>query len=178
MEISYFAYITGIASFLGFILQIFDVFPRHAGLRKSVFLLVLGMFIGTLLNAINALNLEFNIKISGYTLLVSVFFLAIIGFLIAGALMRDPHRRQELFAIAGVGFAVFIVVLFIGFLMTGNLNSPTIEKTRLTISELLELADSSENMGDFDRALMHLETVKSRLEQDDSRMEKIEKRIS
>jgi len=106
------------------------------------------------------------------------FFLAIVGFLTAGAIMPDSHRRQELFAIAGVGFFVFVLVLLFGYPITGNVSSPAIEKSRLTISELLELADSAENKGNFDRALMHLETVKSRLQSGDSRLEKIEERIS
>ena len=143
MELNYFAYITGIASVLGLALQVFDIFPTHAGFRKSIFLLVLGIFLGTLLNTFDASHIIFDVKLSGFTLLMSVFAFAILGFLVAGALMRDRQRRAELFIIGCGGFIAFVFVLFVGSLWTSDISYPTVEKKRLTVSELIDLSDSA-----------------------------------
>ena len=177
MGFSYFTYIAGIASLLGFALQVFDVFPKHAGFRKTLFLLILGIFLGTLLNTFNASNINFEVKITGFTLLVALFAFTIIGFLIAGAMTKEAERREELFAIGGIGFFAFIIVLLFGSLISGNVESPAIEKQKLTVSELIKLADTAEDKGDYDRAIMHLETIEQRLEPNDPRKQKLEERI-
>ena len=178
MELSYFTYIAGIASLLSFAIQVFNVFPKHAQFRKSIFLLILGIFLGTLLNTLNASHINFDVKISGFTLLVSLFAIAIICFLVAGAITKDSHSRGELFTIGGIGFFAFIPVLLFGSLISGNIETPAIEKQKLTVSELIELADSAEKKGNFDRAIMHLETINNRLEVNDYRKQKIEERIT
>lgn len=181
MDLNYFTYITGVASLLGFILQIFDIFPKHAGVRKSLFLFIFGIFIGTTLNALDASKIEISFKLSGYVLLVSVLLAVVIGFLVVGSMMEDSDRRVELFTISGVGTFAFFVILFFGFLLTAFSSdgvSPNAEKARLTTNELIELADAAKEKGDYDRELMHLETLQNRFLSDDVRYKKIEERIT
>jgi hypothetical protein len=177
MEFSHFTYIAGIASLLGFALQLFNVFPKYSGFRKSIFLLILGIFLGTLINTFNTSHVTFDVKISGFSILITVFALTIIGLLVAGAMMQNPRRREELFTICSFGFMGFLCVLFMGSLFSGNVKTATMEKEQLTISEFIELADYAEKRGDFDRAIMHLESLKNRLEANDLRQKKIKERI-
>ena len=51
------------------------------------------------------------------------------------------------------------------------------EKSSLSISELVQLSDAALQNSNFDRAIMHLETVKKRLEVEDPRYAKITERI-
>jgi len=104
MELSYFTYITGGASLVGLSLQIFDVFPNYAAYRKYISLFIAGIFVGTLLNTFNASHINFDIRISGFTLLITVFVITILGFLITGAKTKEPRKREELFGIGGVVF--------------------------------------------------------------------------
>ncbi|CAG9295951.1 hypothetical protein EV690_2880 [Celerinatantimonas diazotrophica] len=48
MNSLWFTYITGVASLLGFIVQVFDLFPKYGVARRSVFLVVSGVFLGSL----------------------------------------------------------------------------------------------------------------------------------
>jgi hypothetical protein len=66
-----------------------------------------------------------------------------------------------------------MVCLFFGYLFI--LGSP--ETSRLTVNELISLADSAETKKDYDREIMHLETVKSRFPSDDPRIKNINERI-
>lgn len=180
MDLNYFTYITGIASLLGFILQVFDVFPKHAQFRKSLFLVVLGIFIGSILNAIDASKIEFTFKVSGYVLLLSVFIVVIVGFLIAGAMTDDTERRGEMFGVAGAGFAAFFLVLFFGFLFTllpERSHYSENDISILTTNELISLSDYSKSKGDIEREIFHLETIKNRFDKNDERYIKIEERI-
>ncbi|MCG8096881.1 MAG: hypothetical protein JAZ17_25200 [Candidatus Thiodiazotropha endolucinida] len=180
MDLTYFAYISGVASLLGFMLQVFDVFPTHADIRKSLFLLALGIFIGTIFNAMDASEIEVTFKASGYVILVSVLLLITIIALIAGAMMEDKERRGELFAVSGVSSFIFMLVLIFGYIfssISSSVDSENVEKSRLTTNELLLLADSAMAQGDYEREIMHLETLKNRFYIEDIRRKKLEERI-
>ena len=45
-----FTIVAGIAGILGLILTLSDAFPEHREIRKTVFLLVLGVFVGALVS--------------------------------------------------------------------------------------------------------------------------------
>ena len=60
----YFTYITGIATIIGFVMQIFNVLPSFRPYRQGASLLSLGLFIGSLFNALDGSNIQFNITIT------------------------------------------------------------------------------------------------------------------
>ena len=45
LDLDVFTYITGIAGLLGLVLQLKDAFPEHRETRKTIVLLVLGIFL-------------------------------------------------------------------------------------------------------------------------------------
>lgn len=173
---SYFTYISGTASLLGLALQLFNVFPKHAKFRNMLIILILGVFIGTLLNTLDPSHIVFDIKISGFTLFLTFMGIFALSFLIIGVSSKDQWRRDNLITIGVFGFIAFMFVLGISYVT--SLTNPNMEKQKLTESEFLLLADSAEKNGNFERAIMHLESIKGRLEKYDIRNKKLEERIN
>ena len=58
MEFTTFTYITGIATLLGFAIQIFDVFPSHSAVRSNILILVVGVFLGSVIGALDASEIK------------------------------------------------------------------------------------------------------------------------
>jgi len=172
-----FTIITGLASLFGFAIQVFDLFPKFGRARQIVFLLLVGVFIGSLLRAIAPSSIKLNFQITGFIIVLALFAAVIIGFLIAAAFTSEINKRGEFYTVAGIGFGVFIVVLFLGSLVSGAIDSPTIEKQKVTISELNILAERAIQNKDYERAVMHLRTIESRVSNDDVRLKLVKEKI-
>lgn len=180
MDFSYFSYITGLASLFGFIAQVMDWFPHYKELRRSVFLVLLGIFLGSLSSAFNASSITFEFSISGFSLLLIAIGLLIFLLLLVAILSRDSSKRNELYGVSGIASFVFVMVLLFGSIPSIENESVTIrnEKSRLSIGELILISEEAIKKRDFDRALMHLETIKNRLTSNDPRFKKIESKIT
>jgi hypothetical protein len=172
-----FTIITGLASLFGFAIQVFDLFPRFGRARQIVFLLLVGIFIGSLLRAIDPASVRVAVSITGFTVVVGLFVAVIIGFLMAGAFTADVRKRGEFYGIAGIGFFVFMFVLMFGGAISFGVESPAVEKQRITIGELNVLVERAVQNKDFERALMHLRTIERRLGDDEARLNLIRDRI-
>ena len=179
MDISYFSYITGLASLFGFIAQVLDWFPRHKEIRKYGVTLVFGFFIGSLSVVFNAASITFNINVTGYVLLLSLLGLVTFFFVVTGLLTSDITKRSELYNISSVSCGIFMFVLIFGSIPSMENESVNIknEKSKLTISELIYLSKQAEKRADYDRALMHLQSIKNRIGTDDSRQKDLNKKI-
>ena len=180
MNPTYFTYITGVAALLGLLLQIFNFFPKYSQVRNAISLVVFGIFLGSFLGVLDAGSIKLDISFDGYTLIMSLFVIVIIGSLLIAVVTKEYGKRTELYTIAGVAFFVFLILFGVGSLFR-SIDSGTDlierEKKRLTISEMLYLADVNEERRDFDRTIMHLKSIRGRLSQEDPRREAIEKRI-
>ncbi len=64
MNFGTFAFITGIASLLVLVLQLKDAFPEHREVRKTVFLIVLGVFIGTIISAFQHVSIKLDFPLN------------------------------------------------------------------------------------------------------------------
>ncbi|MGR5284769.1 hypothetical protein ACP3V5_05585 [Vibrio maritimus] len=179
VEVNYFSYITGIASLLGFIAQALDWFPTHKGLRKFVTALLLGAFLGSFSNILQQSSIVFDFTVSGFVLLLLMLG-GILALLITVAILtQDSQRRTEIYVVSGILGFVFSMVLMIGGATQIDNSASAIqsEKNRLTISELIVLSELAAERSDFDRALMHLDMIKRRLDSNDSRVNELNTRI-
>lgn len=176
-QIDTFTLITGLASLFGFAIQIFDLFPRYGKARQRIFLLLVGIFVGSLLRAIEPASIHLNLEVTGFTTFVTLFALVIVGFLIAAATSNDIRKRGEFFAVAGLGFVGFMFTVFLGSMMFGGIESPAFEKEKLTVHELSVLSEEAVKSKDYERAVMHLKTIESRLQTDQARRNLVEERI-
>ena len=172
-----FTLVTGLASLFGFVIQVFDLFPKFGRARQTVFLLLVGIFIGSLLRAIDPSSVKLNLQVTGITIVIVLFAVVIMGFLIAAAFSTDGTKRGEFYGVAGIGFFVFIFVLIVGLVASNTGESPYVEKQRLTITELNVLVDQALQNKDFERALMHLRTIEERVRGDDERTKVVKERM-
>ena len=80
-----FIYITGIASLLGLVLQLKDVFPKYQNLRKNILLVVLGTFIGSLVGGIRIVQVNLSTQkslIEVLALVIGIGLCILIGILV------------------------------------------------------------------------------------------------
>lgn len=172
-----FTLLTGLASLFGFAIQAFDLFPKLGRSRQAVFLLLVGVFVGSLLRAIEPSSITLDLKISGFTTVIALFATVITSFLIAAAFTDDTTKRGEFYGVAGIGFFVFIIILGVGGMASGIGQNPALEKQRITTVELNALADHALQNKDYERALMHLRTIKERMQGDNDRTKIIKEKI-
>ncbi|EMB48627.1 Uncharacterised protein [Vibrio mimicus] len=166
----YFTYITGVATLIGFGMQLFDFLPSFRAYRQSAFLVFLGMFIGSLFNTIDGSQVQLSFEISALSLLVCA-----IGAVIVWCLyVAKKERREEFFGVAGLAtFVLFMILMFGG--LSGLKTEE--EKDRLTLTEFIVLSDYAEQKGDFEKAIKHREAVLNKLAKDDVRIESIKGQI-
>ncbi len=139
--------------------------------------MLVGVFIGSLLRAIDPSSVRLNFQITGFTIVIGLMVAVIVGFLVAAAFTGDYTRRNEFFAVSGIGFLAFIFVSFFGGLLSGALENQQAEKQQLTITEFNALAERALQNKDFERALMHLRTIENRVRGDKARLKLIQEKI-
>lgn len=172
-----FTLITGLASLFGFVIQIFDLFPRFGKARQVVFLLLVGIFLGSSIRAIEPASIRLNLQVTGFTAFMALFVFVVVGFLVAGAMAADMRRRSEFFGVAGLGFLGLMFVGFLGSLIFGVVDSPVKESQKITIHELNVLSEEALRQKDYERAVMHLKTIQSRVQSDVARKKILEEKI-
>lgn len=165
-----FTYITGTASLLGLLLQFKDIFPEHRDLRKSIVLLVIGVFVGSAVASLKGVKVEFGASVDPFEVLVGVFATVLAVVAITGSFTQDSTRRAALFSFSGVGtVALFILLVF------GKIGS--LDQNKINVQELLELSTLYESHGNYDRALFFLVEAKSRIPVKDERRKILDERI-
>lgn len=168
-----FTYIAGVATLLGLFLQFRDVFPQHRPARKSAVFLVLGVFVGTVVGSLQKVTVAFDVPIDGFTLLIAVFACILGVLLIAATFTNNARRRESLFNnAAGFLFCLMIILLF------GATRTPSEDPLNaLSIDELVQLAESSEESGNYSRSIYWMQEIDERLSKDDPRKKMMLERI-
>ncbi|MGH7231865.1 MAG: hypothetical protein ACREJU_10980, partial [Nitrospiraceae bacterium] len=147
-----FTYITGIAGLLGLLLQLKDAFPEHRELRKTVVLLVIGVFVGSLVASVRSVKIDFGGSISPFTALIAVFVAVLVTVAISATFTQDASRRNDLFGFTAAGTLALFILLLFG--VTGSEDSRAERQRRqLTIEELLELSNVHVSRNNFERAI-------------------------
>jgi len=148
----YIAFISGIATILGFVLQALDAFSKHSELRKTLTTFIAGIFIGSVLGTLKSSNIALSIKLDGYTILLGVFIIIIITLLFLSARTDDETRRAEVYVAAAVATIIFLFILVFGSLKPYQ---------SLTESELVMLAHIEAEKGEYARAITILNKAKN-----------------
>ena len=171
-----FTYITGVASLLGLVLQFKDSFPDHRDTRKTIVVLVIGVFAGSTIASLKGVRVEFGGTIATTQIVMGIFISVLAIVAVAAAFTKDNQRRMEMFAFTGIGtFALFILMFGTGL---GSLEESRAEreKQQISLEELLTLSDLSASRANFERALFLLEEAKKRLPSRDERLKALEQR--
>lgn len=178
LDIDTFTYITGIAGLLGLLLQFKDSFPEHRETRKTVVLLVIGVFIGSLISSARGLKIDIASTFTPFAMLVTVCIALLAIIVLAAIFSPDHNKRDQLFGVAGFGTFAFLLMLFFGAMVNGLDSGTNNESKQLTIDELLEISSNQLMKGNFDRSLHFLEAAQERIGRNDPRYKVIESRIN
>ena len=84
-----FTWVTGIASLISFGIQIFDLFPRYKEARHGVLFFSAGLFLGSLLNAVEPSSIKIQVHLTGFVLLISALTAILGGLLLVAAFTSD-----------------------------------------------------------------------------------------
>jgi hypothetical protein len=177
--VTFFTYVSGIVTILGFLMQLRDVFPAHREIRKTILLLVTGTFLGSIVGSLQGIQLTIQapdnpLLLLGYivlTLLAAILFVAAIASLLA----IDNNRRAKINEFLISGFFAFIFLVFLAAAGSG-LTSKT-SPSDFSIDELMALSNDAITHKNFDRAIAIMEMAKSKLPASDSRSEMIYQKI-
>jgi L-cystine uptake protein TcyP (sodium:dicarboxylate symporter family) len=175
---SLFTYITGIITFLGFLLQIRDVFPKHREARRVILLLVTGAFFGSIIGSLQATQLVIQtpdhplllIAYIAFAALVALLILAAIGFLIS----ESSERRETLSKFIANGFGA-AMVLGVALALVSGVTSAT--RNDISVDDFILISKNRAQQRDFDGAIGMLEKAQSKLSLPDSRIKMLQNEI-
>lgn len=150
---------------VGFLIQVFDVFPRYRETRRDILLLTFGFFVGSLLSSLTGVSIS--IESGGLTTgLATAFLIITSGFLLAGISSDSRSRRHEHYTIAMLSLG-----LFFAFLLSPAFQPSVSSRERLSFAERLVLARHNTKAGQIDRAIYQLEWARGMLPAEDQRGE-------
>jgi len=161
-----FALITGLASLLGFAMQIFDVFPTHAKGRQAIWMLLLGAFLGGLLATTNWQGMELTLVWDGFTLSMTALAALVVFFALAAAFTTDTRRRRGFYIVGGIAALAFTIATSVTALVGTVSESRLVRQNVVNEQELTWLIERATERGDRERALHHVEALLDRLDPD------------
>lgn len=175
-----FVYIAGLATIFSLLLQLSDLFPAYRDAKKAIFFVVLGTFIGTILGSLSSVTISVSTPESPLAIIslgIIVLFAVLLAFVSLVAIFtKDDKKRYELYKMTGAGIPIFIVIMLIAW---GIYHAQTAPKPHfeLTVGELMSISKFNLQNSNYDRAIVHLDRVKSKLSLSDPRHSAVEKKI-
>ncbi|WP_143594087.1 hypothetical protein [Synechococcus sp. BO 8801] len=170
-----FTIVTGIASLIGFGIQMFDVFPKLGKHRKEFALISLGIFLGSLIRAFEPSRISLGLAITWSTVVVGLFISAFFLLLLAAA-MSDQRDRQAWYSEL-MRYLVIIFALLVGPRLLFSNQDTTKSLDSVSIRELRMLSESAEARKDYAKAAYYLGIIDERLPANDPRDKVIKNKI-
>lgn len=161
-----FTLITGLASLLGFAVQIFDIFPTHAKGRQAIWMLLLGAFLGGILATTNWQGMELSLVWDGFTLSMTALAALVVFFALAAAFTADTRRRRGFYIVGGIAALAFTIATSVGALVGTVTDSKLLKQNVVNEQELVWLIERASERGDPEHALHHVESLLDRLDKD------------
>lgn len=178
MITQYLTYISGIISILSFVLQLLDAFPHYREERKAALFLSLGVFIGTILGALNSVNIAIKTEYGLIQIILIIIMVVVATALLSFTYMAirtdNKAQRDEMYGVVGVGIGVFFLLLMAVAMSTAPVND---RKKEYSADELISLAKYNAQEKNYDRALELYESVGSSFSHNDPRKAVIDKNI-
>lgn len=173
----YFTIISGIASILGFILTIANVFPTHTRIRNYITIFVIGSFIGSFVGSIKNININFpeNPVSSGILLFFILSLIGLFFLLLAAIFSEDKEKIEAFLGMAGAGFGTLVLAGMI--ILFGIGLGKVAPNEEIPLDDLLAISEINVNKGNLDRAINELDLFERRCPADDVRKDAALKRI-
>lgn len=175
-----FTIITGVASLVGFILQIKDIFPKYRRYYTAATFTLFGVTIGFGLNALTATTIQLPASLSPRNIVGILLFggsgMLIFSCFAACGLLSNPERRSELSKIGSAvsGFLIFLLMFFVNtFFPPSVVSQPPV----FTYDEHIECAIKAAKQQNFDHSISILDSAVTNLtiESSDKRREAVER---
>lgn len=159
-----------IIAVVGIVLQLSDAFPDHPEVRKALVYLAIGVFLGIVASAALGARYEITGNVDRrFALLFSLAGMAAVFGTLATFMKDEPRRKVAILmtAIFGAGFVMTGFVVMAG-------SSPG--ASRYSSDEILLLANSAEQKGQYETAIERLGEFKQGLP-DEKAQQLVEERI-
>lgn len=171
-----FNYITGVATLVGLFFQFKDLFPEHRETRKTVVVLVTGIFIGTLLSTARGIKVDLSPSIQPTQIVVvAIVFVLVIACVIV-MFTKDQARQNNIYPLIGFGTLVLLGILFAQGLSSTTERNSDQEQKQISLEEIMQLANTANAHGDYQRALLWLEAAQTRVVGNSEQFEAVKKR--
>lgn len=173
----YFTIISGLASILGFILTVSNIFPLHAKTRNYFTIFAFGSFIGSFIGGIKNININFpeNPVSSGILLFYIMCLTGLFFVLLTALFSEDKEKRSECFSVVAGGF---VILVFVGMIILFGIGLGKVAPNEeIPLDDLLAISEVNVNKGNLDRAINELDLFARRCPANDTRKEAALKRI-
>lgn len=170
------AYISLVATLLGLVLQFKDVFPEHREARKAILLVVFGIFLGSIVSALRGVKVDFGPTLNSSDIVKVAFTSLVVILAVIGAFTSESQRRMELLLAALICSGVVVLLLAGTAMVSSQDDLDKRHRQRISLDELLMLADASISKENYDRGLMFLQEAKGRISSVDERRKYLEQR--
>ena len=179
MSLGLFTYITGVATLLALFLQLWDILPQYRETRKTVLLITLGVFAGTVLGTLQKVNISFG-AVNLFSIVAAALILIMFISLVAAIAVKDREKRGELYVVFGwIAFAVLLTMpLDIWHTRATKEPNPEVQSKTLSTDELIVLVDTNAGKMNYERAIFWLKEFQEKVGGNDSRYKIIKQRIS
>jgi len=167
----YFVLITGIASLISLVLQFSNLFPEYKEAKKTIMLIITGVFGGTLISVVQGTHVSISmnevdpnaVEKLGMTIIIVILsvILGVILFTTLGT--KEDKKRSDLLKILAWGSFIYIFIFFIA--------SITVFHTSMWLSsdEMLFLVTQNVDHGNNERAIALLGQYKQQFSSSDPR---------
>lgn len=176
LNVDSFNYITGIATLIGLLFQFKDVFPEHRETRKTVVVLVTGIFVGTLISTARGIKVEMGGSIQTSQVVVFAVVCVLVLACIVVLFTNDQARRNDIYPLIAGGVIVVLVIMFGQAIASAQNSNTERELNQVSLEEIMQLANAASLHGNYQRALLWLDSAKSRVASDTEQLQSIEKR--
>lgn len=153
-----------IIAVVGIVLQLSDAFPEHRETRKVIVVLAIGVFLGMVASA--SAGATYNVTGNVDAKWALLFGLAgLVGlFGLIAAFSNSDARQQIAFTVSGGAGVLFLIT---GFAIALGSQAPVYN---YSTDEILQLAQSAEQRGQYEIAITRLEEAHRRLESTPGRL--------
>lgn len=179
-----FAIITGIATLLGFALQLRDSVPKYrkyyVPVTWSLLGLTSGLGIGSFANVTFLLPSNLSTRNIAGLLLYGGSGLLIFLLFTASTMIVDEKRRREICQIGSAvsGFLIFLLLFFSSFFFPESSPSPQNDSIALSYDEHIDCGLIQAKKGNFGRAIELFTEAKKSIQYDDPRYDSVDSLIT
>lgn len=160
----YFAILTGFATLISFVISLKDILPDYTIYVENISYILLGLFIGNIIAFFDKSKIQIYKFKSSHIFVYSFYFILAVVTLV----LILAKEGLELKVLGSMGTFIFITFFFLIDLLKDQ---------GITMTERITLADIHAKKGNYSEAIWHLNDVKNKINENDTRYKDINRKI-